>query len=61
MFGYLQDNGGPTLTHTLLASSVAIDSTTAQRGMARPAGLACDVGAFEYHPTIYLYLPLILR
>jgi len=59
--GPLQDNGGPTETHALLPSSVAIDwipevdcvdadgapLTTDQRGVARPQGVACDVGAFE--------------
>jgi hypothetical protein len=55
----LQDNGGPTLTRALLADSVAIDAvtdctnvagnpvTTDQRGVSRPQGSACDVGAFE--------------
>jgi hypothetical protein len=59
--GPLQDNGGPTMTHSLGAGSVAIDQipeadcvdadgaplTTDQRGVARPQGPACDVGAFE--------------
>ena len=51
----LADNGGPTLTHALLAGSPAIDAAntavcpaTDQRGVARDA--ACDVGAFEYVP-----------
>ena len=61
-FGPLQDNGGPTLTHALLAGSPAINSTypqgcvnetgatltTDQRGGTRGAGVQCDVGAFEY-------------
>jgi hypothetical protein len=54
--GPLADNGGPTLTHALLAGSPAIDLidasacavTTDQRGAARPANGACDSGAFEY-------------
>ncbi|MGH8171944.1 MAG: choice-of-anchor Q domain-containing protein [Rhodanobacteraceae bacterium] len=61
--GPLQDNGGPTLTHALLAGSAAIDSTidtlgcvdtsgaplaSDQRDAARIAGDRCDVGAFEY-------------
>jgi len=60
--GPLADNGGPTMTHALLPGSVAIDripeamcvdgdgqpSTTDQRGVSRPQGAACDVGAFEY-------------
>jgi hypothetical protein len=59
--GPLQDNGGPTLTHALGAGSVAIDKilqadcvdadgaplTTDQRGVTRPQGASCDVGAFE--------------
>ena len=32
-----------------------------QRGATRPVGARCDVGAFEYRPPRYLYLPLILR
>jgi hypothetical protein len=48
----LQDNGGPTETHALLAGSPALDTgstleTTDQRGEARPFGLADDIGAFE--------------
>ena len=49
----LADNGGPTLTHALLAGSNAIDHAAAcglandQRGALRPAG-ACDAGAYEY-------------
>ena len=51
----LADNGGPTLTHALLAGSPAIDTAdiavcpaTDQRGVARD--VACDVGAFEFVP-----------
>ncbi|MCP4249023.1 MAG: hypothetical protein GY778_18420, partial [bacterium] len=49
----LADNGGPTMTHALLAGSPAIDaapscgSTFDQRGAPRFDG-ACDSGAFEY-------------
>jgi beta-glucanase (GH16 family) len=53
----LADNGGPTLTHALTAGSPAIDAgdngvcpATDQRGVARPQGAACDVGAYEYVP-----------
>jgi len=61
--GPLQDNGGPTPSHALLVGSAAIDSTLDvlgcvdeggaplpfdQRGAPRPAGLRCDVGAFEF-------------
>jgi beta-glucanase (GH16 family) len=53
--GSLADNGGPTLTHVLLAGSPAIDAvpllacTVAedQRGISRPQGFQCDVGSFE--------------
>jgi hypothetical protein len=58
----LADNGGPTLTMALLPGSPAIDAgntslapATDQRGFSRPAGLAADIGAFEYGsvmPTI---------
>ena len=51
----LADNGGPTLTHALLAGSPAIGAAnnaacpaTDQRGVVRDA--ACDVGAFELVP-----------
>jgi len=53
----LADNGGPTLTHALLAGSPAIDTaddlacpTTDQRGVSRPQAAACDVGSFELEP-----------
>ncbi len=56
--GPLANNGGPTLTHALLPGSVAIDFlapdgngncslATDQRGVARPQGAGCDVGAYE--------------
>jgi len=52
--GPLRDNGGPTRTRALLPGSIAIDRYTAgdcpptdQRGYSRPAGAACDIGAFE--------------
>ena len=55
LLGSLQDNGGPTETHALLPGSPAIDQapvadctlTADQRGVARPQGVACDIGAFE--------------
>ncbi len=52
--GPLQANGGETETQALLAGSPAIDAGTNdgcppvdQRGIARPQGPACDIGAFE--------------
>jgi CSLREA domain-containing protein len=54
LLGPLAANGGPTMTHALLAGSPAIDASltppcpaTDQRGMTRPQGPACDVGSFE--------------
>jgi hypothetical protein len=54
LLGPLADNGGPTLTHALQAGSPAIDAANAaicpatdQRGIARPQGAGCDVGAYE--------------
>jgi CSLREA domain-containing protein len=58
--GPLMDYGGPTLTRSLLAGSPAIDRAdpaycpaTDQRGVPRPNGAACDLGAFEgfFAPT----------
>ena len=57
--GPLQDNGGPTATHSIPADSPALDAVpdagsecapTDQRGVARPYGSACDIGAFELSP-----------
>jgi hypothetical protein len=65
LFDPLADNGGPTLTHALNKESPAIDAGTCvlavdQRGMPRPFGNACDIGAFEWH--VYIgYLPLIFK
>lgn len=49
------DNGGPTETHALLVGSPAIDAgdanycpETDQRGVTRPQGAGCDIGAFEF-------------
>ena len=51
----LADNGGLTRTHALMAGSAAIDRGAVcpaddQRGVARPQGSACDIGAYEYVP-----------
>lgn len=59
--GGLKNNGGPTQTIALQATSPAVDAipvsectdvnlvavATDQRGVARPQGPACDIGAFE--------------
>ena len=53
----LASNGGPTQTHALTAGSPAIDADTEicpptpptdQRGVVRPQGAGCDIGAFEF-------------
>lgn len=57
--GPLQDNLGPTETMALGAGSAAIDQVPAtgadcpatdQRGLQRPSGPACDIGAYEVTP-----------
>jgi CSLREA domain-containing protein len=54
--GPLQDNGGPTQTMAVAFPSPAVDhvpaadcgsTTVDQRGVGRPIGPGCDVGAFE--------------
>ena len=52
----LKNNGGPTKTHALKPASPAVNAVpssdpactgTDQRGVARPQGSDCDIGAFE--------------
>jgi Chlamydia polymorphic membrane protein (Chlamydia_PMP) repeat len=62
MLGALQNNGGPTLTMALGSGSAAIDAAVDaicaaspvnnldQRGVARPVGAHCDIGAVEQQP-----------
>jgi hypothetical protein len=57
--GPLQNNGGPTDTRALGAGSPAIDAAgpcpppaSDQRGVTRPQGPRCDVGAFEAPVTV---------
>lgn len=54
VLGALADNGGPTETMALGPGSAAIDAAvsatcpaTDQRGVARPFGAGCDIGAYE--------------
>jgi CSLREA domain-containing protein len=68
--GPLQDNGGETYTHALLPGSPAIDKgspgpgstceTTDQRGIIRPQGSECDIGAYEFLFSL-IYLPIIIK
>jgi uncharacterized repeat protein (TIGR01451 family)/CSLREA domain-containing protein len=54
MLAPLADNGGPTLTQALIPGSPAIDAGGSpcpakdQRGVNRPAGAGCDIGAYEF-------------
>jgi predicted outer membrane repeat protein len=67
--GPLAGNGGPTHTHGLLAGSPALESANPascapvdQRGLARPDGALCDIGAFEgVVPLVRLLLALLVR
>jgi hypothetical protein len=68
MISPLADNGGPTPTHALIWGSIAIDAgdpagckdafgandlLVDQRGLPRPDGAGCDIGAFEYENLIF--------
>jgi CSLREA domain-containing protein len=67
LLGPLQLNGGLTRTHAIAPGSPAIDTgnpsgctddlgatiTTDQRGIHRPYGTVCDIGAFEYADIIF--------
>ena len=55
----LADNGGETKTHALGSESTAIDNGEEfycpefdQRGVGRPQGERCDIGAFEFYPAV---------
>ena len=59
--GPLANNGGPTLTLALLPGSPAIDAgnpatctASDQRGVARPQGDRCDMGAYEKTELIFV-------
>jgi CSLREA domain-containing protein len=65
--GPLQDNGGGTPTQALLYGSPAIDAgdsalcpPTDQRGVKRPQGPGCDIGAFEGE-VFALYFPFVAK
>jgi len=74
LLGLLQDNGGPTWTYALLDGSPAIDAAdnavcaappvngVDQRGVARPYGPSCDIGAFELEYVDFkIFLPIVLK
>jgi len=63
----LADNGGQTLTHQPLSGSPVVnagDNTTCtsndQRGIARPQGAACDIGAVEVTRPNLLFSKLVM-
>jgi hypothetical protein len=67
MLGSLGNYGGSTQVYPLLAGSSAINTgddavcpATDQRGLSRPQGIHCDIGAFELR-LFTIFLPLILR
>ncbi|MFB6271467.1 MAG: choice-of-anchor Q domain-containing protein, partial [Salinibacter sp.] len=52
--GPLEDHGGPTKTHAIAMDSPALNAALAcpppetdQRGVSRPQGMSCDLGAYE--------------
>ncbi|MBI5934796.1 MAG: hypothetical protein HY867_13920 [Chloroflexi bacterium] len=62
MLGALADNGGPTETMALLTGSPAINAgtntgcpATDQRGVTRPFGATCDMGAYEVNQGVVTY------
>jgi len=72
VLGPLQNNGGPTHTMALGPGSAALDAANDaicaappvnnldQRGIGRPQGPHCDIGAYEVAPH-RTYLPMIIR
>jgi hypothetical protein len=65
----LANNGGTTLTHALQLNSPAVDTgadcgTTDQRGVTRPQGTGCDIGAYEMvfiDFTDFVFLPVVVK
>jgi hypothetical protein len=68
LLGPLALNGGPTRTHALQGASPAVNAgddaacpPTDQRGVARPQGAHCDIGAFELENPPISYTPIIVH
>lgn len=69
--GPLDDNGGPTVSHVLLTGSQAIDAGNDavcavapvngvdQRGVLRPQGAHCDMGAYERPDAVACGYPVL--
>jgi hypothetical protein len=67
LLGPLADNGGPTQTMALGDGSPAIDAgddatceAVDQRGVSRPQGVHCDIGAYETELHT-VYIPLVVK
>ena len=67
MLEVLADNGGPTRTMAIPINSPAFDAgdnatceVTDQRGVSRPQGPHCDIGAFE-RDYFFIFLPLLMK
>jgi hypothetical protein len=68
LLGPLGNYGGFTQTVPLQGGSSAIDQANSidcpaadQRGLARPQGMRCDIGAFEFEIPFMRFLPLVQR
>ncbi|MFC1777580.1 choice-of-anchor Q domain-containing protein [Pseudomonadota bacterium] len=68
LLGELQDNGGFTLTHAIGSDSPAFNAGGTgciedqdQRGVGRPIGFACDIGAYEADAVPLEVGPVTLR
>jgi hypothetical protein len=64
--GALANNGGPTDTRAIGPSSLAINrgvscQATDQRGVARPQGGACDIGAYEYRAPLLTVIKRVVN
>jgi hypothetical protein len=62
LLGPLALNGGGGLTHAVFPGSPVIDKgadclPTDQRGISRPQGAGCDIGAYEYVPPVVVPPP----
>lgn len=61
----LHDNGGPTETHSPFVTSPIVNYipaefcavSTDQRGISRPQGSGCEIGAFEVQAPVFIQVP----
>jgi hypothetical protein len=65
--GALANNGGPTDTRAIGPASFALNrggaecQATDQRGVARPQGGACDIGAYEYRAPLLTVIKRVVN